>query len=237
MAFTEEQIESALNGQHQFGVTIYYRDPKDFKESGIYHPVMDFLTGKSNSLPSMQIDRYSYPVNQLLNLLTDIEKPTANNHLVIKVITHPDLINFTSDYYIAWLIHYMLQSKGKSAVQAAVTHFRGIGINDDNIAGYIISLIFKKESEPNFEGTAAREFLVNHIRGSRQFVFPASGSRFRRNDWSMQYFKLLEDLRPEFADEYAMYCIYHSEDQIVQYFDDYRNGFYLQSILPFLIDS
>jgi hypothetical protein len=89
MAFTKEQVEEAVNSKTNATIG-FHAGIVQFRDSTIYEPVMDYLTGKNPSLPPMQLDHHAYPVVQLLNLLKNIEQPSVNDQLVLQVIRHPD---------------------------------------------------------------------------------------------------------------------------------------------------
>jgi hypothetical protein len=104
MAFTKEQLEEALNAKTNREIG-FQAGIIQFKESTIYEPVLDYLTGKSSSLPGMQLDHHAFPVVQLLNLLKNIEQPSVNDQLVLQVIRHPDIAQMTNHFYSNWLLH------------------------------------------------------------------------------------------------------------------------------------
>jgi hypothetical protein len=233
MAFTKEEIEEALNSP-SVGIPGLQPDIEIPGYNTIYQPVMDYLVGKITSLSNLQLDYNAYGCVRLLNLLKNIEHPSANDHLILQVVHHPDLAHLIKYFYSQWLFQYALTHSGKTALQAVISQFRLNGMNDDEIFSFFISNIdCETEDDSGLEGTVVKEYLTERIRKEKILTYPAGGRFGWENDWSMFYFKLLEEVRPESAADYVLFGICSDRNCPVAYFTTYREGYYI----PFFLKS
>src|SRR6187551_2739034 len=233
MAFTLAQVENAFAINND--VVSFHIDITEVRKTVNYEVIIDYLTGKTNSLAGLQQDNNNYLWIQLVNLLKDFEKPSANDHLILDIIRHPDMIHIMDNVFSVWLINYALTHTSENSLQAVINQFRANGMTDDEIFGFFILHIgFGAHEDLNIEGTALKKYLADHIKRAKQLVYPRAGYLQWNDAWSMFYFRLVEEARPEFATEYVLYGIYSERTCPVVFFDNYRKGHYLPVILDFL---
>lgn len=233
VAFTIEQIEKAFITNNE--VARFYVDQTKISDSPNYNIIADYLTGKSNSLPRIQLDQSTYVWIQVLNLLNDIVNPTANDQLVLNVIKHPDLALFMNHFFQHWLLQYALKHNDKNSLQAVIGQFKSIGMNDDDVFNYFIANVhFDDEKDLRIENTLLKQFLIEFIKKSKKLAYPQTVYPGLSVSWSLFYFKLLEEAKPELAKEYVLYGVYAENNYSIDFFDDYRNGYYMNSILSFI---
>jgi hypothetical protein len=236
MAFTLAQIEKALSAESE--LLNYHFDTEQINRSPNYATIVDYLTGKTNVLPALQQDYNTFIWAQLINLLNDLEKPSANDQLVLNVIRHPDLVQALEYHFHYWLIQYARTHTSKSATQAVISQFKATGMSDDDIFGFfILQFGFNHYPDFNIERTGLKEYFIDYIRRSKQLIYPRSGYLQWSDDWSMLYFELLEEAKPEFAFEYALYGIYSERNNPVLFLHDHKKGYYLPHILSFIQDK
>ena len=235
MAFKLEQIEKALVTQNE--LLNFHFDTSKIKQNPNYSAIIDYLTGKTNILTGIQQDYSAFFWAPLINLLNDLEKPSANDHLILNVIRHPDIFPHLEYNFHYWLIQYARTHNSKGVMQAVINQFKASGMNDNDIFGFFILQFGFGHSNFSIERTALKEYFIDFIRRSKQLVYPRAGHLQWNDEWSMLYFELLEEAKPEFAVEYALYGIYSERNNPVLFLYDHRKGYYMPSLLSFIQDK
>jgi hypothetical protein len=237
MAFTIEEIEKALVTPREEW-PMYFPQNAQLDKNSNYPVITDYLTGKSTSLTGLQQDDRIYFWNILINLLTDIENISAKEQLVMDIIYDPAMFPFMQHSLNHWILLYIFNNHSDKAFQAALNQFRKQGMNDDAIFQHLVfSVGFGNTENVNTDNTPLKHFLINHIKQSKQLIYPSQGYLSWHNDWSQFYFTLLEEASPTFAVEYALHGIYSDRTNPVLFFVDYKQGQYLPSILSFLTNQ
>src|ERR1044071_8185327 len=107
----------------------------------------------TSSTPSLHYDQSNYWWGKLVNLLKDLEKPTANDHLVLNTIKHPDLFQFINQSFYFWVLNFVLHTNGKGAMQAAVTQMNAMGMKDNEISDFfLLNVGYSHRGAFNIEG-------------------------------------------------------------------------------------
>ena len=216
MAFSLDQLEKAMMEQNE--LLSYHFDMTQMKQTPNYTAVIDYLTGKTNTLTGLQTDFSSFIWTQLINLLNDLERPAANDHLVLNVIRHPDIFPSVEYHFHYWLVKYALSRNSKGAVQAVLSQFKTSGMSDKDFFDFFILQFGFGHANITIEKTALKEYLIDFIKRSKQLIYPRGGYLQWNDDWSMLYFELLEEAEPEYAAEYALYGIYSDRNNPVLFF-------------------
>ena len=234
MAFTIEEVERALTtAKEEWGM--YHRDPVGLKDSLNYPIITGYLTGQISSIQGIQQDNHTFLWGSLINLLKNIDPPSANDQLVLDVIHHPDLLPYMTHYYKHWLLGHTFNNGTEKSFQAVLTQLRQLGLNDDDIFNlFIFSIRYDDEKEVTIDNTPLKEFLVAHIMKSKRLIYPKQGYSQWDNDWSLLYFQLLEETRPEFAADYSLYGMFSERNNPALFFTQYKQGKYLPGILSFI---
>jgi hypothetical protein len=237
MPFTLEEIETALLTQHGNSGKFFHIEA-GLEKSVNYPIIVDYLTGKSNSLQGIQYDDKIYYWGALVTLMKDIEHVSANDQLVLDVIYEPVLSQHINHYFNHWMLLFFFKRKTDSAFQAIATQFRKQGMNDDAIFQYLIASVgFDDVQELGDEREGVIDFLLNHIRKSRVFIHPSQGYSSWNNPWKLFYFKLLEEANPLFASEYILHGLHDDRQNPIAFFSDYKAGKYMPEIISFLSDE
>ena len=235
MAFSLDQLEKAMMEQNE--LLSYHFDMTQMKQTPNDTAVIDYLTGKTNTLTGLQTDFSSFIWTQLINLLNDLERPAANDHLVLNVIRHPDIFPSVEYHFHYWLVKYALSRNSKGAVQAVLSQFKTSGMSDKDFFDFFILQFGFGHANITIEKTALKEYLIDFIKRSKQLIYPRGGYLQWNDDWSMLYFELLEEAEPEYAAEYALYGIYSDRNNPVLFLHDHRKGCYMPSLLSFIQDK
>jgi hypothetical protein len=238
MAFTIEEIEKALVTPREEW-PMYFPQNVERHKSGNYPIIIDYLTGKSNSLNGLQPDNEIFFWNTLINLFTSIENVSAKNQLLLDVIYDPTMFPFMQHSFNHWLLLYVFNNRTDKAFQAVLNQFRKQGMNDDAIFQHLVfSIGFGNTETPvNIDKTPLKQFLSNHIQKAQKLIYPTHVYLSWQNDWSHFYFTLLEEARPGLATEYVLHGMYADRNNPVLFFIDYKQGKYLPAILSFLTNQ
>jgi len=236
MAFTLEEIETALFTQYENSGMIFHTDAS-LKQSVNYPIIIEYLTEKYNSLQGIQNDDKIYYWGAIVNLLNDIEQVSSNDQLVLDVIYEPNLFQYINHYFNHWMLLFFFRKRTLSAFQAMVKEFKKQGMNDDAIFQYLIASVgFDEVQELGDEREGVINFLLDHIRKSPVLIYPSQGYASWQNPWKLFYFKLLEEVNPLFASEYMLSGLQDSRQNQVAFFTDYKEGKYMHEIIAFLSD-
>ncbi len=229
MAFTVEEIEKAFspdNGQNSY----YMHDIDEVRKSTNYAITLDYLTGKSASLQGIQQHYHLNTWNVLIPLLKNIEQPSAETQLLLNVFHDPQIGLFVKHLFCNWLKEYISSNHSQSAFDAAIQHFKQCGMTAGDIFSYFISDLsfagFNKPEASLPEGPI-KNFVIYCIKNAPKLIPPAHGG------WNHFYFSLLENIRPEFAKEYALNNLISVADVgLIKYFIQHNNGAYIPDIIP-----
>lgn len=235
MAFTIEEIEKALLDESD-GYAGFKADPIEVKENPNYPIVVDYLTGKSNSLNGLQGDYFFYNnLRGIIKLLDKIDQPTANDQLVLDVINHP-IINYHLKYFFnRWILQTISKYNSVSILNAAIATFKSQGLTNIEIFGQLAfgySYLNPAESiNAPIAETTLNSYLLDTIKNTSKLIL------FQNTHWSLLYFKLVEKARPEFATEYLHHGLCTTHNFPVLLFKDYQSGKYLKSITECLTNQ
>lgn len=237
MAYTEQEIITALATPREEW-PMYHPQNNTLQQSANYGIIMSYLTGKSTSLQGLQIDADIYSWGMLINLLKDIENITANDQLVLDVFADPALSTYLQQSLNHWLLMQSIHTNKPGAFAAVLQQFRKQGMSTDDIFNYYIANhLFNNNTKKLKIAAPLKDFLLQHIRQSRQLIYPSYGYLSWSNDWSWHYFLLLEEANPAYAAAYALYGMYSERYNPVCDFVEYQNGSYLPGIINFLKDD
>jgi hypothetical protein len=229
MAFTIEEIENALTYNLE-NEPAYYQEIKD---NANYTIIIDYLTGKSNTLQGVQPDYSIHYWASLLNLLKDIVDPSPNDQLVLDIIHHPDVVDYLGPHFNGWLCAYTLSFPDEKHFQAVIAQFKRMRLTDKDIFNYFaVAILYDDRNEKiELDGTALKNFLVHIIKNNKQLIFPTYGHHIWHGSWSKMYFHLIEEAKPDLAVNYALYSSMLRNNDAIEYFISYKNGNYLPAII------
>jgi hypothetical protein len=237
MAFTIEEVEKALITPRKEW-PMFFPQNADRKKSSNYPVIMNYLTGVSNSLSGIQQDDEIHSWSTLINLLHDIENISSNEQLVLDVLHEPTLFYFLRSALNNWLLLYAVNNKSDKSLQAVLQHFKKQGMSDDEIFSFfIVSIGFNSELNLDTGRAGLKNYLLDYIRKAQQLIYPSYGYAYWGNDWSFFYFKLLEEARPAFANEYLLAAVDAQRSDTAVIFSEYKNGKYLDNIISFLTNK
>jgi Domain of unknown function (DUF4132) len=234
MAFTIEEIEKALvtenpDWQLRFPVNA------GLQQSINYPIISDYLTGKSSTLNGIQHDDKIYYWGILTNLLQNIENISSKEQLLLDVIYQPLLFPFISFNFNHWLLFNIFKKQTNSAFQAALQQFKKQGMNDDAIFQLLVfNFRYGQENDNPTIPEPMQLFLTSYIKASKNLIYPANNMYGWNNEWSIFYFKLLEEAKPEFAVEYIISGLRSDRNNPILFFSEYKGGKYMQEIIASL---
>jgi len=236
MAFTLEEIETALK-------TPRAEWPMNMPQKGAlsksvnYPIIINYLKGETTTLAGLQQDDKAFFWRLLINLLNNLENISLNSQLVLDVLYNQVIYKNIERTFKQWLLLYALKNKTTNAVQAVLQQFKNQGMSDDDIFTFIITgMQFDADEELPAEKTGLIDFLLNHIRQRTKLFYPSCGYALR-NTWNLLYFKLLEEAKPEFANQYVLKSINFQSDNSAILFSNYKDGKYLTAIISSLTNT
>lgn len=236
--FTVEEIEKVLqeqaNDPHQFNYNL-----KDLKQSANYGIVIDFLTGKSNTLQGLQ-HSYSLSVfNSLVKLLEPVEIVTAKQQLLISLLTDNYFISYTHVPFQNLLVDYLYAKPSAERLAATLQCLQKTGYTKDEVFS-ILSTITYRYQDNAISPSPVKEYLSNHIRQSK--TFPVLGQLYfgshnpQTRFWNSCYFLLLEEANPAFLPEYIEYGFMELSENYVAFLIAHKQGAYLSTVEQLLQD-
>lgn len=233
MAFTREEIEQELETAGIRTNSLSF--VKLFQETDNYKLILDYLTGVSKSLTGMQHDYGMHHSGVLLNLLKNIEPPNVKDHLVLQVIRHPQLMQFLIYSYSIWLFKYAQTHHGSSSSQAVLSQFKSIGVSDQDIFFCFASQSYYNQLDNiQINGTVVKDFMVDYLRKAKQLPNPINSNSNWPSRWNGLFLNLLEEVRPEFANEYAVFIVTGGDNNDIEFLEGYRNGHYMPVLTRYL---
>jgi hypothetical protein len=229
MAFTLQEIEQVLSVPYHEG----YQPNGSLKNSGNYPIIVDYLSGQSKSLQGLQYDNNIYHWGSVVRLLRNVEKPSANDQLVLDLVLDPFLGNYLQGYFTHWLVSYVKSNPSDSAFNTVLNYFYKFNYTDDQVFNYLLNMLQDPRTNERFSldgHKALKKFLTDHIKNARQLIHPHFGTL----GWNIVYFTLLEEVRPQWAVDYAFHgAVLHNPHALGQ-LASYNKGRYLPLIIEFL---
>jgi len=229
MAFTLEAIDHALLNDGFYSVT-----PKDLdalKKGTNYVVITDFLTGSTNVIQHIQQDYEIYKFRSLVGLLKDIENPSADDQLIIRLFTDPALVFDLGGYFSAWLIKYLVSHPTEAGLRTVFHYFQQLGYSRMKVFQEVVTHFNGKTAEfviRKVEGTALKEFLGSHVLKSQTYERPSFLSTY---EWNFLYFWLLEENQlDEWAAAYAIETT-SFDHGVLSFLFTYRDGKYMPAVL------
>lgn len=237
MAFTIDEIRDAFSKCPEAEFSSYYSELfSQLEKTQNYSMVTGYLTGQIPVLPSLGNDYHNYYWFPVLHLLKNIIQPTAEDQLILDMIHHPDLSPALQQRYQEWLMNYVLQHKDDVSFAAAEKQFRSLGLTDDD---FFSLLIYKAGPDSGWvydelNNTALKKFLAGYLKSARNLPNTGAGYLYGHNSWSELFFRLLEDVRPDFCQEYILYSLYADTSGPLLFVTSWQNNKYLPAILGFI---
>lgn len=218
MAFTMEQIEKTIftNNSLVFDADVLRKDPG-------YIRVTDYLTGKTTSLPSGVLSVGLHCWRGLIQLLQNIEHPSANDQILLGVISHPGMDSFVHKGLVEWLDAYLISHMSESAFRAVLALMKNTGADDEHIFKHLL-----------FE-TAARYYKTFAYSDSPLLDYLAGEVRkhdtlVQSYDWSLAYFWVIEKEKPALLKDYMRAGILFNQQYSVDNLLAHQHGKYMADI-------
>jgi Domain of unknown function (DUF4132) len=234
MFFTKEEIDNALATGTE-NLPLSFTKDGSLASSVNYPGITGYLTGQSNALGALQIDNKNFYWALLINLITDLEHISPKEQRVLDVIYQPLIFSYTRYHVNNWMKDYFFVKKTDPALQAVIQHLRKQGLNDEAVFQFFV-FDFHQHQEEMMNIDCLKAYLLVIIKKSRTLIYPANSSAYWDFNWSISYFKLLEEANPAFALEYAYYGVRSQRNNPVSFFVEYRDGKYMKDILHSLTD-
>lgn len=227
MAFTQEAINEYFNRYKE----VNYINDKNFTAHDNYKIVVDYLTGKVSSLQGIQTDYINSVFRQLPELITDIDPLSGNDQLLLDVIFQPDIFSYAQYFFFKRLILYATEKNNPAALQAALALFYKVSLTDSHIFRMILYL-FPNESCNNgkilAEDSEVKKFLLTNMPG--QVLKVIQPGVHWGTPWNFSYFHLIEETQPHNLEEYIVYGITETTNDVTAYLIKYKNGKYIDVI-------
>lgn len=232
--FTVEEIESVLqtqaNDPYQFSYSL-----KDLQQSANYPIVIDFLTGKSNTLQGLQHSYLLHTFNSLVTLLEPIENVTARQQLLISLLTDISFISYTHVPLQNKLVNDLYVNPSADRLAATLQCLQKAGNTANETFSILATITYRYEEESiSIPSSPVKEYLSNHIRKSKTCPVPGQlylgRSYAHTRFWNSCYFQLLEEVKPVYLSNYIEYGLTELSEGFVAFLISYKQGNYLASI-------
>lgn len=230
MAFTIEEIEKAFSTPvHQ----IFHYTSTDVKLNVNYPIIIDYLTGKSNSILGITYDSNNLAFIPIINLLTSLETLSSNDLLVLDIINDQTMSPFLKYNFNHWLLQNLYSNESDNAFDNAIRLLQNQGNNIDAIFQFFIHTTPPADIDNMLmKHMPLTNFLFAYVKASKIITQPTNPYNWH-NQWSIFYFKLLEKVKPELAIDYILYGLSTSQSPVA-FFINYQQGKYLQEIVSHL---
>lgn len=235
MFFTKEAIDEALAVQTN-GYIFGSPDGVD-KTHPNYIAVVDYLTGNSATLNSLQHDRINNYFSRLIVLVeNDLTSPATQR--LLNVLTDPIILNYAkkSDL-LSRLINILFRVNTKDFLQQLLAVYARLGLSRFDLFEMLIT---RSRSQPeeykeiSFPGSSIRQFLEEIVRTSTSLpsLHTSSASQII---WNANYFRLLEEVRPEWLMDYMRRAAGAPRaSEAVPFLVTHKEGKYLSDFLTIL---
>ncbi len=240
MAFTIEKLNEFFD---QFQENTYPYNAS-FKQHPNYSIVVDYLTGKSQSLQGLTPTHENWSLVGLISFLEDIEQPSVNDKLLLDVISEPNIYPYLQHAFAQHLIWNAEHKNTPSALAAATAIFKKQGLSDDEI--FLLFIHYLQFTQDNYEsilspGSEVRKYLISTIPKQLSYGNPNPGMRWASswtsnwgNGWNALYLILLEEGRPELVDEYILRGLAGVQEGVAEFIINYKEGKYINTVLNWL---
>lgn len=221
MPFTLSEIEKVI-------------DAANLKQSSNYPVITDYLTGKTQSLHGLAYDNVIYKWDPLLDLLNNLEKPSTNDQLILDIVFDPNMMPYLQYHFVGRLLTYALEHSTDNAFFAVLRHFRKLNFTDEQVFEYLLPLMDNANEGEGIsidEHKPLKKFFVDQVKHSRQLLRASAGYG---TSWNFIYFNLLEEVRPEWTNQYAVYGALTYNPYPLYKLTGYKNGIYIPAIITTL---
>lgn len=228
--FTIEEIEKAIS---QNDAIEYYAAPNlgEVKASVNYAAIVDYLTGATPVLKSLQQDHRLYFCKSLLNLIGSITKISPKEQLVLNVFNDPLLQPLLPYFLNPKMIKDLYVNPSVETLHAVQTLLRQQGLHSDEEFSIIamISVYYDQQGQEIPDGEV-KNYLLKALRSKGHILYPGHMSMTFAPQvaWMKSYFKLLEEMDSQFTDEYIEAGLFFVDDDMILFFSEYKDGSYLK---------
>ncbi len=232
MAFTIEEIEKAIATTTRIQQILGNEEMRNHPN---YSVIIDYLTGKSNSLNGLQSAYNIIQLVRIVDLLGNIDELSPKDKLVFDIIFHPLVYPYMRESLNNWIIKSIKEKETQEVLNAALLLYKSLGLNEDEIfIQLVFGFHFKNSNEslnnPITEGLI-NHYLLNYIKLANKLILPSNYI------WSAFYFKLIELAKPEFLLHYIQEGICKDYNFPLLLFKVYQDGKYLNPILEILTNQ
>ncbi len=231
MAFTKVELDNFhIKYAPEFN---YFNTQIPLSTTVNYSTIVDYLTGYSNTLNNLQDDFSNYHWGWLVTLLENFHAPGPKDQLILDLLAHPNMFNYTNHHLQNWLVVYTLQQNKKHVVDAVRRYFISNGLSDEEVFIFYIEALenFQLSNEINLEGTALNDFLLDHVKNITNPLNITSNGRAWGRGWNTFFLRLLEEAKPELVRKYLLQTLLYCYEDVLQAIINWREGYYLQDII------
>lgn len=239
MPFTIDEIESLFKNNNQrwpaYMITI-----DEFKKSIDYETIVNFLTAKTNQFQLLDKGFKNHMWGILLiPHLSNIKSPNEKEQLILDLIYHPDMDAYMQNVFLDWLLDFAFDNPDEQTFKEILKRYYQYGLQDEDIFNHIIYYLDNKintNTDNLLEKVAAiKDFLNKYLLKQKQLPYPKHRHHsYHTPSWNLEYFKILEEIRPDFTNEYAGFGALYDSFHQMPYFAKYKNGEYLAVISEYL---
>ncbi|HLP37065.1 DUF4132 domain-containing protein [Lacibacter sp.] len=230
--FTIEEIEQALS-QTKINEFYFSQGLVESKSSVNYAPIVDYLTGVTPVLNSLQQDHKLYFCKSLLNLIGSIEKISAKEQLVLNVFNDPLLQPIFPYFLNPKMINDLYLNPSSEILHTVQTFLRQQGLNADDEFSVIATVsVYYDQQGLEIPDGVVKNYLLNALRNKGHLLYPyhMSMSFAPQVAWVKSYFKLLEEIDSQFTEEYIEAGLFFLDDELIRFFMEYKSGSYIKVI-------
>lgn len=233
--FTIEEIEQALQDSSQ--QHFYYKDwVQELKLSSNHAIVIDYLTGKTNSLQGLQHSHLLNAYSQLIHLLGPVEQSTPKQQRLLSLFTDPVVGPYTLYFLQTKIIQDLYHNPSAERLKASQQLFAQLGYTQDEIFSLIAIITFYYEAEKKpILSSPVKDYLSKYIQNSKTFLVPGqmhhAAHYYNPSQlWNSNYFQLLEETKPEFLPGYLEYGFLSINEDYINFLLHYKNGHYVEMV-------
>lgn len=222
--FTIEEIEKAIS---QNDAIEYYAAPNlgEVKASVNYAAIVDYLTGVTPVLKSLQQDHRLYFCKSLLNLIGSITKISPKEQLVLNLFNDPLLQPLLPYFLNPKMINDLYVNPSLETLHAVQTLLRQQGLHSDEEFSIIamISVYYDQQGQDIPDGEV-KNYLLKALRSKGHILYPGHMTMTFAPQvaWMKSYFKLLEEMDSQFTEEYIEAGLSFVDDDMILFLESTR---------------